>query len=153
MRRTVTITTLLALLSAVLFIPGNAFAKVRVSCTDGADIVQLVEEYIDSFNSYDADGMLELYGQDARISKGRASKLVWLNKEEYRGDLTKKLDKYRKRRVKIVSYELLKLDIEGDTARIELAVRAKQGIFSVKRKGRLELNRNSDEWEIAVDET
>ena len=116
----------------------------------------LVERYLAFFNARDVEGMLSMYSPEARISqKVGLFSTKWLNPEEYRPHLAKKMSKYQEKGTTITGYTIERLDLNSDDtqARLDLDIKVKQGVFHVTESGRMDLRRHDDgTWRIVYDD-
>lgn len=139
----------LAILAALTALPLPA----RAAQEDHRTIASMVEQYVTCFNSRDVAGILKMYAPDARISESGMFSKKWLSLEEYAPKLRDKLAKYDQRRAFIVDWDIKGLDVEGDSADLDIEVRAKQGLFSARKHGSFELAKSDEGWKIVVDES
>ncbi len=139
----------LAILAALMALPH----PVRAAQEDHRAIAGLVQRFVTCFNSRDVNGILDMYAPDARISESGVFSKKWLSVEEYAPKLRDKLDKYDQRRAYIVDWSIKDLDVNGDSADLDIEVRAKQGPFSARKNGSFGLAKSGQGWKIVVDES
>ena len=114
-------------------------------------ITQLINNYIDCFNARDVDGILDMYAPDARITKKTFWRTEWLTLDEYRAHLTEKMRGYAEKGTTITGYEITELDIHGAAADLGLKLKVKQGIFSVRESGTMQIVKRDGAWKITED--
>lgn len=141
------------ILAAVFILATAAPAWSFTPSSDQAVITGMVRHYVSCFNRRDADGILELYSPEARIREKRAFFSQWLDVDEYAPKLKDKLAKYAARGAFIVGFDFERLEVRGDIAEVDIAVRARQGIFSATRNGSFELAKEDGGWKIVMDDS
>ena len=114
--------------------------------------MRLIEEYMGYFNTRNADGILSMYADDAEIKTTIKGKETYLSKEQYKDILPEDIKKWEKKKRKMVDYRIEELKIVNDIANLEIEIRGKQGIFSGRIKGNLQLKQDGSTWKIIRDE-
>ncbi len=117
-----------------------------------AEVRSLVKRYISNFNRRDADGILDLYSPDARVSVSGLSSRQWVDVEEYAPKLEEKLARHDESGTYITDFEMERLEFQDGTAEVDISLRFKQGVFSVTRSGSFELAQKDGGWKIVVDD-
>ena len=112
----------------------------------------LVARYMEYFNSRNSDGILSMYADDARIKTEKNGKDIFVTKEEYKAQLPGDIKEWNKKKLKLVDFKIEELEVKGGEAIVEIEFRGKQGIFSGRRKGNIELKKLGSDWKIARDE-
>ena len=140
-------------LAAIFILTMAVPARSSTPSSDQAVITGMVRRYVSCFNRRDADGILELYSPEARISDKGPFSSEWLDVGEYAPRLRDKLAKYERRGAFIVDFDFERLEVRGDMAKVDIAVRARQGIFSATRNGSFELAKEGGGWKIVMDDS
>ena len=112
----------------------------------------LVARYMEYFNTRDPDGILSMYADDAKIKTEKEGKQIFLTKQEYKAQLPGDIEEWNKKKLKLVDFKIEELKVNGDEALVEIEFRGKQGIFSGRRKGNIELKKLGPDWKVTLDE-
>jgi ketosteroid isomerase-like protein len=119
---------------------------------DRAAISSLISRYIECFNARDAECILDLYADHARIKVDELTGDEWVGVDRYAGRLRKKLDDYEQRGARITSHDIEELRMSDRRADIVISVTAEQSIFSKDFSGSFGLAKTSQGWLIIRDE-
>ncbi len=142
------------ILAALIILSVIADPKRPVTAQDNdpAVIHGLVSRYVDCFNARNAECILDLYANRARIKKEDLFDDEWVGVDRYAAKLQQKLDEYEERGARITRYDIEDLRMRERRADLVVSVTAEQGVFSKDFSGSFRLAQTSQGWRIICDE-
>lgn len=145
------------LLAAFLSLTVLATAQTSTSAQSTHQVVDdMISRYVAMFNARDVEGILAMYGEDAKISqKTGLFSSKWIGLDEYRPHLVEKMAGYAEKGTTITGYEIkdVALDQSQSVAKVKLTIQVRQGIFHVPRSGRMDMRKaGEDAWVIVYDD-